>query len=158
MSYTHRRIMLLIWAKSPIQAIVSSRTRVVYVGKHAHYIILGKELWHDRSAHVETRSCATTIQSMLRWTVNQSAVNPLAYTRSSYMKGFDYARERSGNIMYAEMHDPPSEFTGWFLHHIEGYLHLTWSTCSSTTDVYSETPLKRTPLGPGFLSVIARCP
>ena len=32
--------------------------------------------------------------------------------------------------------DQPSHFDGCFLGHIEGYLHPTWSTCSSTIDVY----------------------
>ena len=34
---------------------------------------------------------------------------------------------------------PPSNFTGCFLRHIEHYLHLTWSTCSSTIDVYIQS-------------------
>ena len=35
---------------------------------------------------------------------------------------------------------PPPDFAGCFLRHIERYLHLTWSTCSSTIDVYIQSP------------------
>ena len=35
--------------------------------------------------------------------------------------------------------DQPSHFACCFLRHIERYLYLTWSTCSSTIDIYIQS-------------------